>query len=34
MVRRSLARYQSAYDRIATALNRFDWLAIKNTLNF
>ena len=27
MVRRSLARYQSAYDRITFSLNRFDWLA-------
>ena len=27
MVRRSLARYQSAYGRITDSLNRFDWLA-------
>jgi putative oxidoreductase len=27
MVRRSLARYHSAYDRIADSLNKLDWLA-------
>ncbi len=27
MMRRPLARYQSAYDRITHSLNRFDWLA-------
>ena len=27
MVRRSLARYQSAYERITFSLKRFDWLA-------
>ena len=26
MVRRSLARYHSAYDRAANSLNKFDWL--------
>ena len=27
MVRRSLARYRSAYGRVADSLNKFDWLA-------
>ncbi len=27
MVRRSLARYHSAYGRVADSLNKFDWLA-------